>query len=206
MRRFACILLGVLLLLELSGAATAWAEERAKASVVVAFVDRATKGEEGKTWINERIRTFLDGKVAGIYDQVPGTRFESQLKSLNLEKGADEKKLFAILGESGADYALLAELVSAKESGSMGLFRSSKNANIALDIKILDLVNGGFLKQGRFSGKSVDDNAVISIEDRLVAVFVINSREISEKALDKLLFQTGEIISVKLPLGRPVKR
>ena len=206
MRRFACILLGVLLLLELSGAATAWAEERAKASVVVAFVDRATKGEEGKTWINERIRTFLDGKVAGIYDQVPGTGFESQLKSLNLEKGADEKKLFAILGESGVDYALLAELVSAKESGSMGLFRSSKNANIALDIKILDLVNGGFLKQGRFSGKSVDDNAVISIEDRLVAVFVINSREISEKALDKLLFQTGEIISVNLPLAKPVKR
>ena len=67
-------------------------------------------------------------------------------------------------------------------------------------------MNGGFLKQGRFSGKSVDDNAVISIEDRLVAVFVINSREISEKALDKLLFQTGEIISVNLPLGRPVKR
>ena len=194
------------MLLELSGAATARAEERAKASVVVAIVDRATKGEEGKTWINERIRTFLDGKVAGIYDQVPGTGFESQLKSLNLEKGADEQKLFAILGESGVDYALLAELVSAKESGSMGLFRSSKNANIALDIKILDLVNGGFLKQGRFSGKSVDDNAVISIEDRLVAVFVINSREISEKALDKLLFQTGEIISVNLPLGRPVKR
>ena len=206
MRRFECILLGVLLLLELSGAATAGAEERTKASVVVAFVDRATKGEEGKAWINERIRSFLDGKVAGIYDLVPGTGFEPQLKSLNLEKGADEKKLFAILGESGADYALLAELVSAKESGSMGLFRSSKNANIALDIKILDLVNGGFLKQGRFSGKSVDDNAVISIEDRLVAVFVINSREISEKALDKLLFQTGEIISVNLPLAKPVKR
>ena len=176
MRRFECILLGVLLLLELSGAATAGAEERTKASVVVAFVDRATKGEEGKAWINERIRFFLDGKVAGIYDLVPGTGFEPQLKSLNLEKGADEKKLFAILGESGADYALLAELVSAKESGSMGLFRSSKNANIALDIKILDMLNGGFLKQGRFSGKSVDDNAVISIEDRLVAVFVINSR------------------------------
>ena len=50
MRRFSCILLGVLLLLELSGAATARAEERAKASVVVAFVDRATKGEEGKTF------------------------------------------------------------------------------------------------------------------------------------------------------------
>ena len=206
MRRFACILLGVLLLLELSGAAAARAEERTKASVVVAFVDRATKGEEGKAWINERIRSFLDGKVAGIYDLVPGNTFEPQLKSLNLEKGADEKKLFAILGGSGADYALLAGLVSAKESGSMGLFRSSKNANIALDIKILDLVNGGFLKQGRFSGKSVDDNAVISIEDRLVAVFVINSREISEKALDKLLFQTGEIISVNLPLAKPVKR
>ena len=184
----------------------AQAAERSKASVVVVFVDRATKGEEGKAWINERIRAFLDGKVAGIYDLVPGTRFEPQLKGLDLEKGADEKTLFAILGESGADYALMAELVSAKESGSMGLFRSSKNSNIGLDIKILDLVNGGYLKQGRFNGKSVDDNAVISIEDRLVAVFLINSREISEKALDKLLFQTGEIISVNLPLSKPLKR
>ncbi len=206
MKRIASILLGVLFLLGMSGSVVAQAAERTRASVVVAFVDRATKGEEGKAWINERIRAFLDGKVAGIYDLVVGTKFESQLKALDLEKGADEKSLFAVLGESGADYALLAELVSAKESGSMGLFRSSKNANIGLDIKILDLVNGGFLKQGRFTGKSVDDNAVISIEDRLVAVFVINSREITEKALDKLLFQTGEIISVNLPLGKPVKK
>lgn len=206
MKRIASILLGFLILIGMAGPAIAQAAERARASVVVVFVDRATKGEEGKAWINERIRAFLDGKVTGIYDLVPGTRFEPQLKGLDLEKGADEKALFAILGESGADYALLAELVSAKESGSMGLFRSSKNSNIGLDIKILDLVNGGYLKQGRFTGKSVDDNAVISIEDRLVAVFLINSREISEKALDKLLFQTGEIISVNLPLGKPVKR
>ena len=53
------------MLLELSGAATARAEERAKASVVVAFVDRATKGEEGKAWINERInRHATTGKAA----------------------------------------------------------------------------------------------------------------------------------------------
>ena len=206
MKRIAGALLGFLFLLAMSGLPVAEATERVKASVVVTFIDRATKGEEGKAWINERIRSFLDGKVAGIYDLVSGARFEPQMKALNLDKGVDEKTLFALLGESGADYALLAELVSAKESGSMGLFRSSKNANIELDIKILDLVNGGYLKQGRFTGKSVDDNAVVSIEDRLVAVFVINSREISEKALDKLLFQAGEVISVNLPLGKPAKR
>lgn len=86
----------------------------------------------------------------------------------------------------------------------MGLFRSSKNTNIALDIKILDLVNSGYLKQGRFTGKAIDDNAVFSIEDRIVAVFMIDSQEITLKALDKLLFQVGEIISVNLPLAPPV--
>ncbi len=182
------------------------AAERQRASVIVVFVDRATKGDEGKEWINERIRAFLDGKVYDIYDVVPGKTMEPRVKSLDLAKGADEKALFTILSASGADYALLAELVSAKESGSMGLFRSSKNANVGLDIKILDLVNNGYLKQGRFTGRALDDNAVISIEDRLIAVFAINSKEITEKALDKLLFQTGEIISVNLPLGKPVKR
>ena len=87
----------------------------------------------------------------------------------------------------------------------MGMFRSSKNANIGLDIKILDLVNGGFLKQGRFTGKAVDDNTVVSIGDRLVALFTINSQEITTAALDKLLFQVGEIISFNLPLAPPKK-
>lgn len=184
----------------------AQAAERQRASLVVIFVDRATNSDGEKQWIVDRVQTFLQGKVNGIYDITPGKVFELRVKSLDLATGSDEKTLFAILGESGADYALLAELVSAKESGSMGLFRSSKNANIGLNLKILDLVNGGYLKQERFTGSAVDDNAVISIGDRLVAVLFLNSREITEKALEKLLFQAGEIISVNLPLGKPVKR
>lgn len=184
----------------------AQASERQRASVVMIFIDRATNSDGEKQWIVDRVQSFLQGKVNGIYDIIPGKVFEPRVKSLDLATGTDEKTLFAILGESGADYALLAELVSVKESGSMGLFRLSKNANIGLNIKILDLVNCGYLKQGRFTGRAVDDNAVISIEDRLVAIFFLNSREITEKALEKLLFQAGEIISVNLPLGKPAKR
>ena len=196
------ILLSMLFLLQ----PAAQASERQRASVMMIFVDRATNSDGEKQWIVDRVQSFLQGKVNGIYDIIPGKVFEPRVKSLDLATSADEKTLFAILGESGADYALLAELVNAKESGSMGLFRSSKKANIGLNIKILDLVNCGYLKQGRFTGRAVDDNAVISIGDRLVAVLFLNSREITEKALEKLLFQVGENISVNLPLGKPAKR
>ena len=180
------------------------AQPREQASVVVVFVDRVTQGE--KEWVTARIRDFLGNKVNGIYRIVPAAPFEAQIKNLTGRTGADEKTLFAILSESGADYALLADLANLKESGSMGMFRSSKNAHIGLDIQILDLINGGFLKQGRFTGKAIDDNAVISIGDRLVALFTIDSQEITNTALDKLLFQVGEVISVNLPLAPPVKK
>lgn len=180
------------------------AQQREQASVVVVFVDRVTQGE--KEWVTTRIREFLGNKVNGLYRVAPGTAFETGAKNLNGTKGVDEKALFALLADAGSDYALIAELTNLKESGSMGMFRSAKNANISLDIKILDLVNGGFLKQGRFTGKAVDDNAVVSIEDRLVALFAINSQEITTNALDKLLFQVGEIISFNLPLAPSVKK
>ena len=183
---------------------TAAAQPREQASVVVVFVDRVMQGE--KEWVTTRIREFLGNKVNGLYRVVPGAPFEAGVKSLNADNGADEKALFLLLADAGADYALVAELTNLKESGSMGMFRSSKNANVGLNVKILDLVNGGFLKQGRFTGKAIDDNTVISIEDRLVALFTINSREITAVALDKLLFQVGEIISFNLPLASPVKK
>ena len=181
----------------------ALAQSREQASVVVVFVDRVTQGE--KEWVSTRIREFLGNKVNGLYRVVPGAAFEAGVKNLNGATGADEKALFTLLADAGSDYAMVAELTNLKESGSMGMFRSSKNANVGLDIKILDLVNGGFLKQGRFTGKAVDDNTVVSIEDRLVALFMINSQEITTTALDKLLFQVGEIISFNLPLAPPKK-
>ena len=181
----------------------ALAQPREQASVVVVLVDRVTQGEQ--EWVTARIREFLGNKVNGLYRVVPGAAFEAGVKNLNGATGADEKALFTLLADGGSDYAMVAELTNLKESGSMGMFRSSKNANIGLDIKILDLVNGGFLKQGRFTGKAVDDNTVVSIGDRLVALFTINSQEITTAALDKLLFQVGEIISFNLPLAPPKK-
>lgn len=181
----------------------ALAQPREQASVVVVLVDRVTQGEQ--EWVTARIREFLGNKVNGLYRVVPGAAFEAGVKNLNGATGADEKALFTLLADAGSDYAMVAELTNLKESGSMGMFRSSKNANVGLDIKILDLVNGGFLKQGRFTGKAVDDNTVISIGDRLVALFTINSQEITTAALDKLLFQVGEIISFNLPLAPPKK-
>ena len=183
---------------------TAIAQPREQASVVVVFVDRVTQGE--KEWVTTRIREFLGNKVNGLYRIVPGASFEAGVKRLNADSGADEKALFLLLADAGADYALVAELTNLKESGSMGMFRSAKNANVGLNVKILDLVNGGFLKQGRFTGKAIDDNTVVSVEDRLVALFTINSQEITASALDKLLFQVGEIISFNLPLAPPVKK
>ena len=182
----------------------AQAQPREQASVVVVLVDRGTQGE--KDWVTSRIRDFLSNKVNGLYRVVPAASFEARIKKLNGQTGADEKAMFAILNESGADYALLAELANLKESGSMGMFRSSKNAHIGLDIMILDLVNGGFLKQGRFAGKAIDDNVVISIGDRLVALLTIDSRQITGTALDRLLFQVGEVISVNLPLAPSAKK
>jgi len=182
----------------------AWAQPREQASVVVVLVDRVTQGEQ--EWVTARIREFLGNKVNGLYRVVPGADFEAGVKNLNGATGADEKALFTLLADAGSDYAMVAELTNLKESGSMGMFRSSKNANVGLDIKILDLVNGGFLKQGRFTGKAIDDNTVISIGDRLVALFTINSQEITTAALDKLLFQVGEIISFNLPLAPPAKK
>lgn len=182
----------------------AQAQPREQASVVVVFVDRVTQDE--KEWVTTRIRDFLGTKVNGLYRVIPAAPFEARIRALNEKTGAGEKALFAILGESGADYVLLAELVNLKESGSMGMFRSSKNAHIGLDIMILDLVNGGFLKQGRFTGKAIDDNAVISIGDRLVALFTIDSQKITGTALDRLLFRVGEVISINLPLVPPVKK
>lgn len=202
--RLWALLGAVVLAVSLLTPTVASAQPREQASVVVVFVDRVTQGD--KEWITTRIRDFLGNKVNGLYRVVPGAPFEAGAKELNAAKGADEKALFSLLADAGADYALVVELANLKESGSMGAFRSSKNANVGLDVKILDLVNGGFLKQGRFTGKAVDDNTVISIEDRLVALFTINSQEITMQALDKLLFQIGEIISVNLPLAAPVKK
>ena len=195
---------GLILSVLLSLLTPVQAQPREQASVVVLFVDRATEGD--KEWVTARIRNFLGNKVNGLYRVVPPEPFETRIKKLTGGTGGSERVLFDILNDSGADYALIAELANLKESGSMGMFRSSKHTNIGLDIQILDLVNGGFLKQGRFTGKAIDDNAVISIGDRLVALFTMDSQEITLAALDRLLFQVGEVISVNLPLAPPAKQ
>lgn len=193
--------LGWLVLFFLTTPAPVQAQPREQAAVVVLFIDRATQGE--KAWIVSRIHDFLGNKVNGLYRVIPAEPFEMQIKKLSAGSEVDELALSAILAGSGADYALLAELSNLKESGSMGMFRSAKNTRIGLDIKILDIINGRYLTNGRFTGKAIDDNAVISIGDRLVALFTIDSREITVTALDRLLFQVGEVISASLPLAPP---
>ena len=184
----------------------AQAQERQKASVVVIVVNNAHTDYDGE--IQQKIQAWVDRKFLGVYDMVPSQPFVAKLQELNVSDFGPgqlplcEKTFFS----SNVDYAVYIEVKPFVQNNHVALFRYGKCTVASGTIRIYDIVNNRFLCDTTYAGKSAKDEQAVFLDERIIALFSVDSKSISLQAVDNLLYWIGETISVKLPLDPQPKR
>lgn len=181
-----------------------------RSSVVTIFYDRIP-GEHPE--VVNLITEMLKRKTDEIYRIVPETTFLTEVRAAidgdvnagDTSANAIDDLIIEILRMSKADFAILATLEKFSESGAMGVFRLSKKTNAQIGIRIYNLAEKSVIKKVSIERNTKDDNAIMVV-DGIIAALVISSADVTTSAMDRILFQAGEIISVNLPLKATGRR
>jgi len=187
-------LLLVLCLADVPGAAAA--APRDKATVLVVFINNAktTYDEE----IGQKIMLWLRGKVDGLYNVASNEQFLAQMTERGLTSSipAERGELISLLGNNSIDYLIVAELQPFLRKERITVFTYGKDMTAGMHLKMIDVPNSNYLYNGKFLIKASDTTMD----------WLIGNKSVAMLALDKVLVEMGEVISVRLPLETSVKK
>lgn len=172
-----------------------FAQERAKASVSVIFINNAKTTYDDE--LANKINGWMNGKVEGLYNIIPNLEPLIKLKALGFEDiaMAEKKDLAEAFADSHTDYIVYAELQPFIRKERITVFTYGKDMTATMILKILDVPNNKYLYNGKFIIKGSDSTTEWHIGNKSVAF----------KAIDSVLIEMGEVISFRLPLQPPNK-
>jgi hypothetical protein len=177
-----------------------YAAARQKASVAVIVVNNA--GTDYDAELTEKMADWVKKKFDGVYDVRPAAPFVARLRAAGAADLDAAKK--AAVGETfrseAVDYVVYIELKPFTVDGHVALFRYGRNVTADILVRMYDVVRDQYLHDATLSRQAAKDEQSVFLDERIVALFTVNTKKISLRALDNSLFHAGEIISVKLPL------
>lgn len=169
---------------------TGQAAERQKATIILAFVNNAKTTYDDE--ISARVIAALNKKVDGIYNVNSSQAYLERLNKLGIAdiSTAERQSLVDAVEPADVDYLVLAELEPFVRKEKITVFTYGKDMTATLLLKIIDVKNNKSIYNGKFIEKASD-----STTDGL-----IGNKSVAMMAIDRVVYQAGEVISFRLPL------
>ncbi|HWQ61886.1 MAG TPA: hypothetical protein VN521_06215 [Negativicutes bacterium] len=152
--------------------------------------------------LTEKMTVWVERKFSGVYNLKPPAPFAAKLREIGASdlNGTKNAGIGEIFRPEGVDYVVYMELKPLTVHGHVAFFRYGKGVTADILLRMFDVAGGRYLYDAIVSQKAAKDEQSVFLDERIIALFSVNSKAIALDALDKSLFLAGEVISVKLPL------
>jgi hypothetical protein len=172
------------------------AQERTKASVAIVYINRAKSSFDDV--LDDHIMKLLHKRVDGIYTVVSENKIKETLFKNDAIPSASS--VIETAKNDKIDYFVYLQLQPFARKEKVAIFRYGKEMTATVILRIYNGSTGICLFDKTYNAKGTDDQAQVFLEDSIVAWMSIRSKNVGLAAVDEVLYQAGEAISVRLPL------
>jgi len=185
------LILFMTLLMMFLGATTSFAEEKPQVAVLYVNNAKTTYDADVDSSILNNLAKCINPQK---YVYVNGTPYIEKLKKAGIDdiSMAERADIVEAFSGEGIDYIVFVEVQPLTRKEKMSFFTYGIDITAIVPFKVIDLVNGKYLYNGKFSEKASDSTAFGNLGNKAIAL----------KAIGKINQQIATVLSSRLPAGK----
>ena len=185
------LILFMTMLIILLGTTTSFAEEKPQVAVLYVNNAKTTYDADVDNSILNNLAKCINSQK---YVYVNGTPYIEKLKKTGVDdlSTAERADIIDAFSGEGIDYIVFVEVQPLVRKEKLSFFTYGIDITAVVPFKVIDLVNGKYLYNGKFSEKASDSTAFGGLGNKAIAL----------KALDKINQQIATVLSNRLPAGK----